>query len=149
MVTTHCSDEPHSLDSMRYHTMHTSSSRCQARRGHNSQWKYGPLSPHIRAHCGPCGRSTMQPPPANHPSGDDNLKLRQARADHPATGSAGTPRAQLAVRPPLKSHQSSIRATRTQLRTQNTMGTGGGVAVAQSRVWYRRHTHFVTFPFTF
>ena len=64
--------------------------------------------------------------------------------EHPATGSAGTPRARLAVRPPLKSHQSSIRATRTQLRTQNTMGTGGGVAVAQSTVQYC----FVTFPFT-
>ena len=54
------------------------------------------------------------------------------------------PRARLAVRPLLKPHQSSIRATRTQLRTQNTMGAGGGVAVAQSTVWYR----FVTFPFT-
>ena len=29
---------------------------------------------------------------------------------------------------------------RTQLRTQNTMGTGGGAAVAQSTVRYRRHT---------
>ena len=34
---------------------------------------------------------------------------------------------------------------RTQLRTQNTMGTGGGVAVAQSTVRYC----LVTFPFTF
>ena len=32
----------------------------------------------------------------------------------------------------------------TQLRTQNTMRTGGGVSVAQSTVRYR----FVTFPFT-
>ena len=58
-------------------------------RGHNSQWKYGPLSPYRRAYCSPCGRSTMRPPPANHQSGDDNLKLRQARAKHPATGSPG------------------------------------------------------------
>ena len=82
----------------------------------------------------------MRPPPANHQSGDDNLKHRQASLEHPATGSPDTPRARLAVRPPLKSHQSSIRATRTQLRTQNTMGTGGGAAVAQSTVRYRRHT---------
>ena len=86
----------------------------------------------------------MRPPPANHQSGNDIFKLRQARAEHPATGSAGMPTARLVVRPPLKSHQSSIRATRTQLRTQNTMGTGGGISGAQPTVRY----HFITFPFT-
>ena len=82
----------------------------------------------------------MRPPPANHQFGDDNLKHRQARSEHPATGPPGTPRARLAIRPPLKSHQSSIRATRTQLRTQNTMGTGRGAVVAQSTVRYRCQT---------
>ena len=114
-------------------------------RGYNSQWKHRPLSPYRRAHCSPCGRSTMRPPPANHQSGDDNLKLRQARAEHPAARSASTTRAGLAVQPPLKSHQSSIRAMRTQLCTQNTMGTGGGVAVARSTIHYCS----VTFSFTF
>ena len=85
----------------------------------------------------------MRPPPANHQSGDDIFKPRQARAEHPAARSAGTTRVGLAVRPPLKSHQSSIRATHTQLRTQNTMRTGGGVSGAQSTLRY----HFITFPF--
>ena len=108
-------------------------------RGHNSQRKHGTLSPYKRAYCSPRGKSTMRTPPANHQSGDDNLKHRQASLEHTATGSSGTPRARLAVRPPLKPHQNSIRATRTQLRTQNTMGTGEGAAVAHSMVWYHRH----------
>ena len=88
----------------------------------------------------------MRPPPANHQSGDDNLKHRQASPEHPATGSPGTPRARLAVRPPLKSHQSSIRATRTQLRTQNTMGTGAGSSDSVNSAVSPQHT-FVIFPF--
>ena len=87
----------------------------------------------------------MRPPPANHQSGNNIFKLRQARAEHPTARSAGTTRAGLAVRPPLISHQSSICAMCTQLRTQNTMGTGGGVSGAQSTLRY----HFITFPFTF
>ena len=139
MITTHCSDEPHLLDSMRYHTMHTSSSRCQDPRGHNSQRKHGPLSPNRRAYCSPRGRSTMRPPPTNHQSGDDNLEHSQTSPEHPATGAPGTPRAQLAVRPPLKPHQSSIRAMRTQLRTRNTKGIDGGAAATQSTVRYHRN----------
>ena len=86
----------------------------------------------------------MRPPPANYQSGNDIFKIRQAGAEHPAARSAGTTRAGLAVRPLLKSHQSSICATCTQLRTQNTMGTGGGISGAQPTIQY----HFITFPFT-
>ena len=114
-------------------------------RGHNSQRKHGPLSPYRRAYCSPRGRSTKQPSPTNHQSGDNNFEHCQASPEHPATGSSGTPGARLAVRPPLKPHQSSIRATRTQLCTPNTTGTGGGVSRAQSTVRYR----LITFPFTF
>ena len=46
-------------------------------RGHNSQWEYGSLSPYRRTHCGPCGRSTMRPPPTNHQSGDSNFEHHQ------------------------------------------------------------------------
>ena len=97
----------------------------------------------------------MRPPPTNHQFGDDNLKHRQASSEHRAIGSPGTPRARLAVRPLLRSHQSSIRVTRTQLRTQNTMGTGGGAAVTQSTVRYHRiilslknHPFFIFFQDT-
>ena len=45
--------------------------------GYNSQWKHRTLAPHGGAHCGPRGRSTKQPSPANHQSGDNNPAHRQ------------------------------------------------------------------------
>ena len=105
----------------------------------------GPLSPYRRAYCSPRGRSTKQPSSIDNPFGNNNPEHHQASPEYPATGSPGTPRARLAVRPPLQPHQGSIRAARTQLRTQNTMGTGGGAAVARTTLQYC----FVTFSFTF
>ena len=100
-------------------------------RGHNSQWKYRPLPPYGRAYCGPRGRSTKQPPPTNNQFGNDIPEHRQASPEYPATGPPGMPRARLAVRPPLKPHQSSIHATCTQLCTQDIMGIGGGATTTQ------------------
>ena len=81
----------------------------------------------------------MRPPPASLQSGDNNLKHHQASPEHPATGSSGMPRARLAIRPPPQPHSGGICATRTQLRTQNTMGIGGGATTMRSTVWLNRH----------
>ena len=139
VVTTHCSDEPHFLDQWGTTLCIPQAQDARTARGHNCQWKHGPLSSNRRAYCSPRGGSTMRPSPTNHQSGESNFEHRQTSPEHPATGSPGTPRARLAVRPLLKPHQSSIHATRTQLRTQNTMGIGGGATVTQSTVLYNRN----------
>ena len=69
-------------------------------RGHNSQWKHRTLAPHRGAHCSPRSGSTKQPSEDNRQFGEEAIGNLQENLEYPATGSPGTFRARLAIRPP-------------------------------------------------